>query len=233
MTDLLCVAAHCRILERHAPDCPGDCRGCLPRLAADGLRLCAVHTEAIGTDAIRAGQLHGELELALAGSGGGGPKVSGGGTDKGLKLNLRAVEVRDDIRATLTSWCRMIGEEKGVGLPADRMDEIGAYLHRYRHSLAAHGAAADASAELRALVSAGLRTAYPEGSGVTRGLGSCPVAEDGVVCGGCCAMSTRRMLGTLGSGSTWAWRWERRRERADHAGACRDRRDRPTGPARP
>lgn len=185
MTDLLCLAAHCRVLGLHHTDCAGgDCKGCLPRMAADGLRLCVVHTDAIGHDAIRAGDLHGALALALTGSGGGGPKVSGGTVDKSLNLNERALRVRDDIRAKLASWCLMIAEERGIATPEDKPTRLGAYIDTHRVWLSAHGAAGDASVELRELVNEARRVAYPEGSGVTRDLGMCPVAEDGSPCGG-------------------------------------------------
>lgn len=185
MTDLLCLAAHCRTLGQHATDCTDQtCRGCLPRRAADGLRLCEVHTDAIGHDAVRAGDLHGALAQVLTGGGGGGPKVSGGSVDKSLNLNERAVTVRDEIRATLVSWCLMVAEERGIATPDDRPTALGAFVHKHRVWLAAHGAAADASVELRELVNEARRVAYPEVSGTTRDLGTCPVAEDGSVCGG-------------------------------------------------
>lgn len=184
MTDLLCASAHCRIIGQHAGCTDEACKGCLPRKAADGLRLCDVHTDAIGHDAIRAGDLHGALADVLTGGGGGGPKVSGGSVDKSLNLNERAVELRDDIRAKLVSWCLMISEERGIALPEDRPIRLGAYVNTHRAWLAAHPAAGDASAELRQLVNDARRVAYPEVSGTTRDLGTCPVTEDGAVCGG-------------------------------------------------
>lgn len=34
---ILCVSPRCRPLGRHRPDCVEECRGCLPRMAADWL----------------------------------------------------------------------------------------------------------------------------------------------------------------------------------------------------
>lgn len=187
MTDLLCPAADCRAFGQHATDCVDEaCRGCLPRRAADGLRLCLVHTAAIGRDAVKAAGLHAEILHVLAGAGGGGPDLGGGGhgEDDGLSLNPRAVTVRDDIRAQLASWCLMIAEERGISTPADEVTAMGAFVARHREWLSAHGAAADASRELAELASAAWGTAFPEGSGRTRALGSCPEVVDGERCPG-------------------------------------------------
>ena len=179
MTRPLCAAPRCRTIGHHTPDCDnGECRGCQPRLAADGLRLCHIHTRDIATDAYRAAEVHTELALALTRSDRPGERTSGT-RDPGLVVNERAVEARTLIRHTLVAWCRLIAEERGIDLPRDEVAAMGDYIARHAHWLAAHPAAGDASAEMRELAVRAHRIAYPDGTRVVA-VGPCP--RDG--CGG-------------------------------------------------
>ncbi len=187
VTDLLCVNPACAVPGRHATDCadPADCRGCQPALARDGLWLCGHCTDHIGTDAIEAARLHGELALVLAGTGGsGGPRVSGGGPAAGIALNEAAVKARETVQAVLASWCRMIAEERGLTPPAAHMTALGAYVRLHREWLAGHGAAADACGEIRGLVTLARPIARPDRAAITRSLGHCPMLVDGEPCSG-------------------------------------------------
>jgi hypothetical protein len=159
----LCAAA-CRMRGRHAPDCAQEaCAGCLSRQARDGLRLCHLHTARIAEDAVEAARLHSELLHVLTGAGHLGELVRSS-RDPNLTLNDAAADARTAIRATLVSWCRLISEERGISLPADDMRAIGAYIARHAEWLAAHEAAADASAELHELAHGQpRRIAYPGG----------------------------------------------------------------------
>jgi hypothetical protein len=159
-----CAVAVCRAYGRHQSDCPGeDCRGCLPRPARDGLRLCDVHTRHLADDAVEAARLHSELLHVLTGSGRPGELVRTS-RDPNLTINDAAADARVAIRATLVSWCRLISEERGISLPADDIHAIGAYIARHAEWLAAHEAAADASAELHELAHGQpRRIAYPGG----------------------------------------------------------------------
>jgi hypothetical protein len=153
----------------------------MTRLAADGLRLCLVHTAKIGEDAVEAGRLHGELALSLTGTGAGGPRVSGGTVDKSTNLNGAAASARTQIRAVLVSWALFIAEERGWSLPEDRITAIAEYVARDPRWLASRDVdlALSASEELAELVRAARPIAYPSGSRVIH-LGHCPEsAEDG------------------------------------------------------
>jgi hypothetical protein len=173
MTPSLCVSPHCRARGYHHPDCRDDtCGGCLPRLAADGVRLCGMHVRRIAEDAVKAAGLHDEIALRLTGAGQAGERTSGT-PDHGFGLNERAVEVRDDIRTKLVSWSKMVAEERGIALPADTLPALGAYVARHAEWLAAHPLAGFASEELHDLVSAAWPVAYPSGARVFP-IGPCP-----------------------------------------------------------
>jgi hypothetical protein len=173
MTPSLCISPRCKARGYHHPDCGNaDCGGCLPRLAADGLRLCHLHTRRIAEDATQAAELHDELTLRLTGAGQAGQRMSGT-PDHGTDLDPRAVDARATIRHTLVSWCHLIAEERGHALPADTVPALGAYVARHAEWLAATEYADEASDELHGLVSAGYPIAYPSGARVFP-IGSCP-----------------------------------------------------------
>jgi len=170
---ILCSNPWCKALGRHAPDCQGECRGCLPRIAADGRNLCEICTRRLAEDAHTAGALHRALELVLAATGRPGLNVSGT-RDPGLKLNHTAKECRTEIRHTLVSWCLLISEERGWTPPENTVTAMAAYVRTSAVWLSAHPAANDAADEFHEL-SHGKpwRTAYP--SGVRRyPVGGCP-----------------------------------------------------------
>lgn len=170
----LCVAPGCRARGQHANDCPGgDCRGCLPRRAADGLRLCWQHARHLETDARQLAPLYDELALALAGISSPICRVSGSPDRSSRIPNPAAIEVRGTIRAVLAAWCRLIAEGRGVELPRDEVADMSEYVARHAHWLAAHPAAGDASAELRELAVRAHRIAYPDGTRVVA-VGPCP-----------------------------------------------------------
>lgn len=160
----LCAAPHCRARGQHTTDCPGgDCRGCQPRPAADGLRLCRPHADGLGRDARQAAELYDELALALAGASSSIGRVSGS-PDRSRIPNPAAMEARSHIRAILASWCRLIAEERGVEPPRNEVADMSEYVARHAHWLAAHPAAGDASDELRELAVRAHRIAYPDGT---------------------------------------------------------------------
>ena len=167
----LCAAPRCRIPGRHGEDCPGDCRGCHPALAADGLRLCGHCAKRIGTDAVKLAELYDELELMLRPAGGTG----GGHGQPGSASPPRdaVVAIRTEIRHVLVGWVRLIAEERGIRLPADRLDALGAFAARHADLLAASDYAADAADELRQLAGRAWGLAYPNGTRRLR-VGPCP-----------------------------------------------------------
>jgi hypothetical protein len=180
VTHLLCPAADCSPRNVHADGCENaNCRGCMTRLAADGLRLCLVHTAKIGEDAVEAGRLHGELALVLAGTGRGGPRVSGGAIDKSLNLNEAAANARIEIRAKLVSWTKFISEKRGFSQPDGRVTDMAAFVATSNEWLAAlseDNLAVSASEELAELVQIARPVAYP--SGTRRfSVGGCPECD--------------------------------------------------------
>jgi len=185
----LCIADHCGILGQHLTDCADPhCRGCLPRPAADGLRLCEVDTRRLAEDARTAAVLHEDLALRLMPGGRGGERVATSSTGAPT-VDGEVVEARSAIRATLVSLCRLIAEERGSHLPADAITALGAYVAHHSVWLAAHGAADEHARDLRDIASdpRTRRLAYRAGSDRLY-IGDCPLIVrdlDGVesVCG--------------------------------------------------
>jgi hypothetical protein len=176
---ILCASSRCRIVGRHRDGCDTDCRGCLPRAAADGRNLCEICTRRVGEDAIQAAFLYAELAERLASSGGLEEKTSGT-RDRGTTLNGKAVTARTLIRHTLVSWSLMISEERGIHPPRDTTAAMGEYLDKHQQWLSAHGTAGDCSDELHELAHGFPRRAcYPNPAKVVD-VGPCP--EPG--CGG-------------------------------------------------
>lgn len=173
---ILCGSVRCRALGRHRSECADDCRGCLPRPAADGRNLCEVCTRRIGEDAVAAGELYVELEWVLGRSQGRGEKTSGS-KERGLIVNERAVEARTLIRHTLVSWCLLICEERAISPPQDFVSAMGLYLDKHQVWLSAHPAAGDCSGELWELAHGKpWRTAHPNPVTIV-GLGRCPMPD--------------------------------------------------------
>ncbi|HEX5995977.1 MAG TPA: hypothetical protein VFY84_12615 [Jiangellales bacterium] len=188
----LCIAPRCRSIGYHLGDCASEqCRGCQPRLAADGLRLCVVHTRAIGDDAYRAAEVHAELALVLAASDRPGERTSGT-RERGLAVNERAVWARATIRHVLVSWCRLIAEERGITPPADDITSLAGYLAKHADWLSASDYADEVSDELRDLAHGEpWRVAYPTGARVFE-VGPCPETVDGAPCPGVVRAVLRR-----------------------------------------
>lgn len=145
--------------------------------------LCQHHADRIPRDARKATVLYDAiLDRIASGSHGEHEKTSGG--EKGVGITLGdgiGVEVRDEIRAVLGSWCRLIADERGFGLPRDDVTAMGEYVARNGLWLAAHPAAAEASSELAGLVRRAHPVAYPSGVRTIE-IGPCPHDEcDGTV----------------------------------------------------
>jgi hypothetical protein len=169
----LCASRRCRHIGRHTTNCSDNaCRGCQPRQAADGLRLCLTHATRIGHDAAQAAALYDELALALMPAGASG-EPGRGGSDGPAVPRDRVVAVRTEIRNVLVSWCRLIADERGHQLPADSVTAMGAYLTKHSTWLAAHAAAGDASDEFDSLRRRAWGAAYPSGAHIVH-VGPCP-----------------------------------------------------------
>jgi hypothetical protein len=134
---VLCAAAHCARRGKHRPGCQhaecskacedGQCWGCLPRVAADGLHLCEVDIRRIAEDAVRCAELHVALDERIIPSSaglrdnGGGGGGGGGGADEGPPVPDDAVlDARGRIMAVLLAIVRIITKERGITGPADQ-----------------------------------------------------------------------------------------------------------------
>lgn len=188
----MCAVETCNIPNRHVDDDHDHsaCRGCLPGLAADGLRLCTHHTHRLGPDLLILAARYRQLALTLAGAGQSGERTSGGNRNPNINLNLRAVAVRRDIEALLSRLARLITSQRGFGWPMDTattvverpygfigpMPAITRASHTYRVPplaklcarsadwLAAHDRAGEYSAAISDLVGQAFRTAFPTGT---------------------------------------------------------------------
>ena len=167
MTALLCPAHRCRHHGSHKPDCDGcdcptardsqhgprcqPCQGCQPRQLAPGYHLCWWHADHIGPDAIRCAQLHTELAQALTGGGGqtlGDHGDQGHGVETGININSAVIERRREIRAVLTSWAKLIAEDRGIAPPDPDEASLAAFIDRHATWLAAQEFAHEAADEL-------------------------------------------------------------------------------------
>lgn len=178
----LCAAPGCSDLGSHRPGCPGatpgDCRGCLPRLAAPGLALCWPHRDGIERDALRCAEVHEELLLAHLG------QVDPSGTvtvspDPTMNYRDFPGDRREEIMHTLCSWSSMIVQIRGVDPPAVRVDQVARFVAHHADWLAARPeTAGDCSTELRRLAHTAIA---PDGTRRMT-LGKCPVPDcDGEV----------------------------------------------------
>ncbi|MGN9802050.1 hypothetical protein [Micromonospora sp. L32] len=174
---LLCIADHCGIPHQHIADCPNPdvCRGCLPRPAADGLRLCEVDVRRMAEDARTAAVLHEDLALTLIRRGRGGERVAGSSSGAPVPDD-EVMEARQAIRSTLVSLCRLVLEERGIGQPADDVPAMAAYVERHHVWLAAHPAADEHARDLRDVAGdpRTRRLAYPAGTDRLY-IGDCPL----------------------------------------------------------
>lgn len=189
----LCAVDPCMIPKRHLDSCEdhSTCRGCLPGLAADGLRICTHHAQRLAPDVLTLAARHRHLGLTLAGSGQpGGERTSGGDRNPNINLNLRAAAVRRDIEQLLTRLARLICSQRGFGWPTETwrtvedrpygfigamplvthtrqtfaIPPLARLVARSADWLAAHQQAAEYSAALGELARQAFRTAFPTGT---------------------------------------------------------------------
>lgn len=208
-TLVLCANALCPPYRGdHTPACLADpdtkCDGCLPRVAADGLRLCTLCARRLAEDPATLATRYRDLERVLTGAGkAGGEHVSHGGRDPNMQLNGQAVDARTRIRYELTGLVRLIVDERGVRPPtrlmvAHRPDgfigpmplvryadtsvsALARMLGRHAEWLAAHPAAGEHAAILRTVARETYAVAFPAGTRLfpvrlpgSRGVAACP-----------------------------------------------------------
>lgn len=191
---------------------PDQCRGCLPRRAADGLALCPLHVDLLAEDACTAARLYAALADCLTSSGMPGERTSGT-REPGLKINLAALGTRIVIRHTLVGWAKLIADERGLRVPDMTVPALGAFVSLHSTWLAAMPGtlSADVCEELRDLVHTAHRIAYPSGTRIFD-VAPCPIPD----CPGTLRAVLRRsdallpaaVVCSLDDGHTWtADRW--------------------------
>lgn len=119
----LCAAPHCAIRNRHRDTCPDPdtCWGCLPRWAADGLRLCDVDVRRLAEDAGRCADLYAGLEQNIIRRSGGGEREKTSGSSSGAPVpDDDVMEARTRLRALLMAIVRLVTEQRGVTWPSVR-----------------------------------------------------------------------------------------------------------------
>jgi hypothetical protein len=191
----LCVSPFCGLREQHLEDCDGEgfyggeCSGCLPARAADGLYLCGRCTRRLSHDAWLAAWRYRALGEVLAASGQAGEYTTGSAKDPGINLHPAVVEARDGIRTTLVTLVRMICEERSFMPPRASVVDLARFIGRSRDWLAAHRAADEHARDLRDVATDPQvwRLAFPSSTDRLY-IGDCPLpaaTEDGSrqVCG--------------------------------------------------
>lgn len=118
----LCVRDSCSLPRRHQTGCDNaenikedGCQGCLPAQAADGLKLCSLHTERIGEDALLCARLHTDLELQLRRQGCG--EVTSGSRDKSNMPDQQVMDARFHLHALLAGMVELMTFERGLSVP--------------------------------------------------------------------------------------------------------------------
>lgn len=96
----------------------------------------------------------------------------------GLSLNEEVMKARDDIRATLVSWCKLIIDEAPTAPPRhDDIESIGNFLINWSLWLAYHPAVGDCVSELTGLNNDRYyRLAHPTANSTVL-LGKCPTCQ--------------------------------------------------------
>lgn len=137
-TDDLCIATHRRESSR-------------PRRAVDGLYLCeGCLTQLTGNLAQLPG-LYDELAELLAVGGQAGQRVSGS-PGRPLPINLGVAEHRGQIQAVLSSWCRVVVDDRGFAPPdSDEVVITAPWLANQAQWLAANQFANEVVHEIRKL----------------------------------------------------------------------------------
>jgi hypothetical protein len=190
---LQCASPTCPPHRGRHTDCPDntDCRGCLPRIPADGIYLCDLCARLLAEDPTTLTGRHQALGHALTGTATpGAERVTAAAGDPNLRLNMAAVDARTRIRDELGGLARLITTERGTHLPTariltaqlrpeglvgpmplrrgaaywdTRVPALAALITRHARWLAAHPAAGEHAQTLRNLVRDTYGVAYPSG----------------------------------------------------------------------
>jgi hypothetical protein len=114
-----------------------------------------------------------------------------GGLPGGISLNVPAVKLRTEMLTILASWAGLVVDERPVGRPPGReVCALATFLRAHLEWLAEHPAAADAAAEIAALVGDAKKLLAPDAAERTE-LGPCRKAG----CGGIVSIVARGVGG--------------------------------------
>jgi len=115
----LCAIPGCAIRGRHLPGCDDDdCRGCLPRLATEGL-ICETHERWAAQHLAEIERLCPDARLVAAGQVRRGHGGTGGKPGSRSPANDDALDVMDAIQNALTTMAREIADERGLTFGTD------------------------------------------------------------------------------------------------------------------
>lgn len=87
-------------------------------------------------------------------------KVSGS-VAPGLHFNSAAADARSAMLSVLASWSGLVADERRISAPARSVPALASFLLTHAEWLAAHEAAAELTSEIRQIVSAASRAAFP------------------------------------------------------------------------
>lgn len=181
MTDRarLCASPRCHSRGQHWDDCnTADCAGCLPRQAARDSQLCVGCNRKLAADIASVPELHGELGLRLAHGNGAGEKVA---TKPGSRTpDPKIMQIRGDIRLLLTTWARIIVEQRHVEPPADNLHVIGAFLGTHATWLGQQPFANEPADQFADMQHKAWNAAYPSGTRSYE-VAPCPMGCEGVI----------------------------------------------------
>ena len=113
-----CMIPTCRIRGRHLPACEGDCGGCLPRVADEGL-ICDACLARVERHLAEIQRLAPDARLVAQGL---VRRGTGGGSGKPASrppLNVDAVDALDAVTNTLTTIAREIADVRGLTFGSD------------------------------------------------------------------------------------------------------------------
>ena len=114
MNPTLCAIPNCAIRGRHLPGCDSDdCRGCLPRLATDGL-VCDWHADRAAQHLAEVIRLCPDARLVAAGQVRRGHGGTGGKPGSRSPANDDALDTLDDIHNQLARTAIHIADTRGV-----------------------------------------------------------------------------------------------------------------------
>lgn len=162
----------CTVCERPTGDQAYACSSCSGRLAR-ALGDVAALTEALD-DAIS------RQTRTSSGIG-----VASRSADRPLPWDQHASLAASTLRGTLSTWARLVAEERGRDLPADTMPAMAAYLLGQLEWIRHHRAAAEAVEQIRDAVDGAVRAVDLTPNSSTFLVGPCPEDdEQGVPCPG-------------------------------------------------